>query len=1047
NLDVDTTAPAVPKSLIQVVSGNNVTFDWSDSTDARAGLKQYEVQVDNNNDFSSPENTLTPAVSSADLSGMADGSYFWRVRALDNAGNWSNWSSSSSFSVDITAPSIPGGLTQTTNVGDVALDWNDSSDNTSGVKQYEVQVDNNNDFSSPENTVTSGTSNANLSNMADGSYFWRVRTQDNFGNWSSWSATSSFDIDLVQPTVPLNLTHSVSGANVSMDWDDSTDARSGVKQYQVQVDNNSDFSSPEKAAASLTSKFSATGLAEGIYFWRVRAEDNNGNWSAWSANGSFIVDTSAPTIPDGMTRTVTGSNVALDWNDAFDTLAGVKLYQVQLDNNNAFSSPEYSAAPTGSAADFSSVSDGNYFWRVRTQDNNGNWSNWSAADSLAVDTTGPAVPVNLTRSITGGSVALDWNDAKDAISGLKQYEVQVDTHEDFSSPLKTITSGSSAANVDSLVDGKYFWRVRAQDNFGNWSNWSVKSSFSIYIPDFVPPTVPVSLKSSMAANSLLLSWSNSTDERGIKRYQVQIDNNNDFSSPTLSTLSETNSSEISGLAEGSYFWRVRAQDNSGNWSEWSSTAGLTASFDLLPPSIPTGLKQTIAADTAALDWNDSKDAKSGIKNYEIQIDNNAGFSSPEKTATTAISMATVSGLAAGSYFWRVRAVDNAGHPSNWSKASSLLITPKDTIANDWKTAKSITDGVGHCVGTGDAADCYKLIMTNAGTLTLGLTGLTGNATLSLLDSKGKTLKTSANKGTASEAITDFALLSGTYYVKVAPADARTSSEYTLTHSIKYTPVDKAANTWQTAKNIADGVDNWAGFGDAADFYKVSMAAAGTLALNLTGLTGDANLSLLDSNGRVLKTSVNRASKDEAITANLFSGTYYVKVAPSTGVNNAPYTLTSVKKDCPADTAGNSFETALKVTTNGTTAEWLGFSDKADYYKFDLQTATNAQFNLSGLKSNVNLYLYDGKKRQIAASANAGNSNESIIKNLAAGTYYVAAKLTGKDNTDYSLAFNIDPAAFKAGSLKMFGSSSPLTSGSDSALSADPLKKNQGMLAS
>jgi hypothetical protein len=48
-------------------------------------------------------------------------------------------------------------------------------------------------------------------------------------------------------------------------------------------------------------------------------------------------------------------------------------------------------------------------------------------------------------------------------------------------------------------------------------------------------------------------------------------------------------------------------------------------------------------------------------------------------------------------------------------------------------------------------------MTNAGTLTLGLTGLTGNANLSLLDSKGRVLKTSANRGTASEAITDFAL--------------------------------------------------------------------------------------------------------------------------------------------------------------------------------------------------------------------------------------------------------------------------------------------------
>ena len=100
-----------------------------------------------------------------------------------------------------------------------------------------------------------------------------------------------------------------------------------------------------------------------------------------------------------------------------------------------------------------------------------------------------------------------------------------------------------------------------------------------------------------------------------------------------------------------------------------------------------------------------------------------------------------------------------------------------------------------------------------------------------------------------------------------------------------------------------------------------------------------------------------------------------------------------------------------------------------------------------MSSNVDLYLYDSKFRQLAVSRKTGIAAESITKSLTAGTYYVKATLAGRDNTDYSLNFNINPAAFKSGSLQLFGASGPLTSGSDSMLSNDPLKKNQGMLAS
>ncbi|MHB9139519.1 MAG: PPC domain-containing protein, partial [Victivallaceae bacterium] len=316
-------------------------------------------------------------------------------------------------------------------------------------------------------------------------------------------------------------------------------------------------------------------------------------------------------------------------------------------------------------------------------------------------------------------------------------------------------------------------------------------------------------------------------------------------------------------------------------------------------------------------------------------------------------------------------------------------------------------------------------------------------------------KTSATSGAASEAIANVSLLSGTYYVKVATSDngkGTVNTNYTLTNSVTYYPTDAAANDYKTAADIAT-LDNWVGFGDSADCYKLTLTGAGSLNLNLTGLSGNANLYLLDSSGRTLKTSATSGAASEAIAnVSLLSGTYYVKVATSDngkGTVNTNYTLTNSVTYYPEDTAGNTLAAAKEVTSSGTLSEWLGLGDKNDYYKFELGSATGTTLELSGLSSNVNLYLYDNKGKQLAVSAKTGAAAESITKSLAAGTYYVKATLTGTANTAYDLNLNIDPSAFKTGSLQLFSSSSTLSNSSDTALagSDDAMKKNLGLLAS
>ncbi len=663
------------------------------------------------------------------------------------------------------------------------------------------------------------------------------------------------------------------------------------------------------------------------------------------------------------------------------------------------------------------------------------------------DTTPPSVPIGLTQIVTGNKVALDWADSTDA-SGIKRYEIQGDSQPDLDGNPpedERVFMTASKYNI-TLPDGPTYWHVRAQDNAGNWSDWSEISSF---IVDSALPTVPTGLTVKLDKRTLVLDWADSTDKSGINQYELRVDEQPDFSSKFVRDIPVSESKFTkTDMEVGTFYAKVRAQDNAGKWSAWSKSASVTVvgalavndsvddwvgSTDVYKLNLATAGTLNLYLEGLS---GDANLALFDAKNKQLKISSAKG-SAPESITNTV--------LAKGDYFVKVIPAAKTTD-TDYTLRNTFVALPADTAANTWQAAKlaakDISGGVDNWVGFDDPADCYRLVMTNAGTLTLGLTGLNGDVNLSLLDGTGKVLKTSANKLNASESITAD-LLAGTYYVNVAPVKGVNGATYTLTHAEKYCPADTAANTWQTAADIAGGVDNWVGFGDAADYYKLTMTNAGTLTLGLTGLSGDANLSLLDGTGKALKTSANKLNAPEAITADLVAGTYYVNVAPVKGVNKADYNLTYNKQDFPSNTAGNSFENAREITDGEMIHEWLGFGNKEDYYKFQVfADNSTSSGSLSGFSSNINMFAYNFNRKLVASSANPGLTPESMDSGAGkvdAGTYYVKVVLAGTAGTEYDLNFVLSLGL-------MFGTANPLTS-ANAALTDDPLKKSPNMLAS
>jgi hypothetical protein len=122
--------PAVPTLVAptdaSTTTDTTPTFDWADVS----GATSYTIQVDNNSDFSSVEQTSSPAVSEYTATTLGSGTYYWRVLAT-NANGSSAYSGS--WSVIVQATVIPGVPTVTTSVvaGQVKLAWAACADATS----------------------------------------------------------------------------------------------------------------------------------------------------------------------------------------------------------------------------------------------------------------------------------------------------------------------------------------------------------------------------------------------------------------------------------------------------------------------------------------------------------------------------------------------------------------------------------------------------------------------------------------------------------------------------------------------------------------------------------------------------------------------------------------------------------------------------------------------------------------------------------------------------------------------------------------------------
>jgi len=120
--------------------------------------------------------------------------------------------------------------------------------------------------------------------LAVGNYSWRVRSIDPWGSVSAYSSADAFTITLSgsAPVVELDPIPSTIWDQPRTSWT-YTDADGDVQtNFQVQLDDASNFSSPTTYSGTTALYYQHSGIANGKWYRRVRiSTDGGSNWSAW----------------------------------------------------------------------------------------------------------------------------------------------------------------------------------------------------------------------------------------------------------------------------------------------------------------------------------------------------------------------------------------------------------------------------------------------------------------------------------------------------------------------------------------------------------------------------------------------------------------------------------------------------------------------------------------------------------------------------------------------------------------------------------------------
>jgi predicted secreted protein len=659
---------AVTRFDIQALASPSITYPANDVTQSIEdvvldwtpvpGARSYDVQVALDQGFNNITYSITNVVGSrvSPATTLANDQFWWRVRAVDLAGQPTPWTESvNGFQrewLDQPQAVYPIGIVSTDRM---FIQWTP----VQHASYYELYIANNPQMTSPIKCSVVGTTFVPRLNPDCGltpgvNLWWEVRAVDDpYPNGLpgilsvpqafNWTNTSS------APGV-IDLNAVVSGLKVAVNGTGIVNGGNGC--VDPVADPNNAFVC---TGVPTTPVFSWTPVPGATSYHVDVAQDQNFTTSEMN-NG---INTKYPIV-------------ALRMGDQKSTL------------------PESQA---GSA----------YFWHVTACGTNGCMTspvsqNPPLPGSEAFRKASPGVAGLATTNPNASEITFSWQDYYDtnaasswngesANQTARTYRIQVSPDPSFSVITDTATVDQTTFTAPDRLyaDGTYYWRVQALDENSFGLTWSGIASFTKASPAVVPSS-PVG--GAVVSGTTPFRWS---AQPFAASYTVEVYKNGDLSysaanrvfSATVLTTAVAPTDPLPASA-ANYLWRVRRSDASGNLGPWSSPAffqSTGAAPNLLTPKAGVWVKPS----KSYFEWTEVP----GASKYTLNI----GGQAPEKPTTVATAFARTGPFVTGKYTWSVTALDSVGNPLGTSATRTFKIdaTPPTVVKVTPATLKPKSD--------------------------------------------------------------------------------------------------------------------------------------------------------------------------------------------------------------------------------------------------------------------------------------------------------------------------------------------------------------------